>query len=217
MCNNESKEMRQTFPYLYNQINSLRAHRKAESRAAKRSSASSQTQTQSGSESYEELYVPNGRAYAPLNIYGEPRARSYPLPEGYLPRAQGFQYYDAGFKPRPLGFPLRLEGFQYGQREFRPSSFVREESRERRDDIKRSSSSPSSQERYTSSQSNSRERPKLSESFIMKNKMDFTKTNPIADDDSVETPSKLRQRSEYQAEVKVHNSADEYKVTAQFY
>ena len=155
--------MRQTFPYLYNQINSLRAHRKAESRAAKRSSASSQTQTQSGSESYEELYVPNGRAYAPLNIYAEPRARSYPLPDGYIPRAQGFQYYDVGFQSRPLGFPPRQEGFQYGQREFRSSSFVREESCERRDDIQRSSSSPSSQERYESSQSNSRERPNLSD------------------------------------------------------
>lgn len=241
MCNNESKEMRQTFPYLYEQINSLRSRSKAERRTDRRSHTTYSGTTQSGSESYEELYPPGGGpAYVPLHGYAQPHYRSYPLPDEYFARTQGLRYYDfgfpprqagfpprnssfqarpVGFPPRPVSYPPRHEEFQNGYVEFRQEG-SREGSRLRREDFQldgESPSSPSSQERYGSSQSNSREKVKLTESYIMKNKMDFTKTNPIADDDVLETPPQVKQRSEYPAEVTVHNNQHEYKITAQFY
>lgn len=134
MRNNESREMRETFPYFYRQIDALSGYNKSE---LQRNS----------------MHRSNDTPHpAPLHRYVH----------------SGTGYRGVDYPPQPIDRQLSPKGRSEYERRRSSGSQTRSDD----EDVK------------------------LTESFIMKNKMEFTKTNPIADDDSVESPSQLRLRRE---------------------
>lgn len=180
MCNNKTQEMRQTFPYLFQQVDALREHNKVEQQS-KRSHASNTSRRSAASAFYEELNFPNELRYMPA--YSQYRALY--KGEVYPPV---YDVYQPSNKKPPKA--RRGKGGSHSSRHRSPEGRNLSQSQD--------------------------EEVKLSESSVLKNRMDFTKRNPLADDESVETPSQLKQRSEY-SDIRVDRSTDEYRVTVHFY